>query len=92
MKQPRRVTVWYGDAHRSQDHFDLKDAEPRHKPVLKGATGWLVLSNRTGVTIATEWNLAPENSHITNLWEYVDPQFIPCPMIQRIEWLEGKTP
>jgi hypothetical protein len=88
MKQPRRVTIWYGDAHRGQEHFDPKDAEARHKPVLKGATGWLVISDRVGVTIATEWNGAADNDHIDNLWEYVDRQFISRGMIQRIEYLE----
>lgn len=88
MRQPKRVTVWYGDAHHNQNHFDFKEATTCHKPILKGATGWLVISNRTGVTIATEWNLARENGDMGSLWEYVDGQFIPRGMIQRIDWLK----
>jgi hypothetical protein len=86
----RRATIWWHDAHSCDDDFTQGEIDSRHAPIFDGATGWVVRSDRDGVTLVMRWSPLEYNPK-----PQPDPYrvslFIPRKMIQRIEWLEPKA-
>ncbi len=79
----KRATVWWEDAHTSTRDFSDADLDQIHEPIVFGATGWVVRSNRKGITLSTDWSPGASGYD-----PYKAPSFIARGMIQRIEWLE----
>jgi len=81
MKLPRRATVWWHDAHHSSGDWDDAGGANSHKPALCGNTGWVVYSDRIGLSMAFE--LDPGDMGAA---PYRDRQFIPRGMVIRIDY------
>ena len=89
VKQPRRATVWWGDAWSSGEHID-EDNPPPHMPMTIGSTGWLFKQDKAGILLCTEWNGETAGKGFDPYWGRKH-HFIPRGMIQRVEWLEVKA-
>lgn len=88
----RRATVWWHDAHSESGDFGDKQIENKHRPLLVGQTGWIVKSDRTGITLSMERAPHEGNEGLDIAEEpYRFRFFVPKAMIQRIEWLEAKS-
>jgi hypothetical protein len=48
------TVVWH-DAHASLDEFSEDEIKKNHKPSLIETRGWILVSDDTGVTYASEW-------------------------------------
>lgn len=90
--QPRRGTVWWIDAHHGGEEYALAEDLPKeHLPLQRGETGWIIIDDAFGVTLALSWlpkpvgdtylTRGPQNS------DFLDITFIPRAMVERIEYL-----
>jgi len=86
----RRATVWWGDAHHDMSDHDADEIEKRHRPIIVATTGWVVRSDRIGISLVLDWKSHGENVGFYG-YDYRGHHFIPRKMIQRIEWLEPKV-
>jgi len=60
------------------EHAD-GDGLPRHQPQLEVSVGWLLLRDRTGVSIANEYGTADDS--------YRNEMFIPARMVKSVRRL-----
>ncbi|MCR4340835.1 MAG: hypothetical protein NUW01_13225 [Gemmatimonadaceae bacterium] len=85
VEQPKRVTVWWNDAHATKESIDHKDAVGKyHAPYPVATIGWLVKDDKEGVSIAHSWN--PPNGKFEP-WDYRDLHFFPRGTITKVEVL-----
>lgn len=83
MTELPHVTVVWGDAY-SQDatrYISFADARKWHKPMASHTTGWLMIRDLHGVTIAGERQIDPN----TGQYLYRGHTFIPSGMILKIK-------
>jgi hypothetical protein len=83
--------VYWIDAHSEDGDFGDETLEKKHRPMLVAGTGWVVKTNKVGITLAMDW--APRESNeglAVDTLPYRYRFFIPRRNIQRIEWLEPK--
>ena len=60
MGRPRKwVTVVWNDAHSTLDELSIDELRGRHRPNVIHTTGYVLISDDVGITIAGEW-LPPE--------------------------------
>ena len=91
VSDPKRVTVWWYDAHGAGDRsIDHNMVVKEHRPLLLAKTGWLVRSDKTGVTLAHEWAPSDERNQPIPVYDYRGTAFVPRGMIKRVEVLHPK--
>ena len=84
----RRATVWWNDAHFDGGAFELDTLERSHRPIAIGKTGWIIIDDELGVTVAAEWLPKDGANDGQNAYEFRMTAFVPRAMIARVEYLE----
>ena len=78
--------MFWSDAHGSGDaNHDRPQIVRQHHPHKMAATGWIVIDDEVGVSVAWEW-IPPDDDMTT--YDFRGYQFIPRVMVDRIEYLE----
>lgn len=87
---PRRATVWWIDAHGdAESEMSAEDIDKRHRPALQATTGWVIRSDKIGVTLVMVLSDFLSDGYILSS-PYRYREFIPRQFIKRVQWWSGK--
>lgn len=83
---PKRVTVWWHDAHHSGEELAEEMIDQQHKPLLMASTGWLAKEDETGVSLVIDY-VPDEGNEGLDYGKWGHPVFLPRGMILRVDYL-----